>query len=114
MKRTIPGLLAAVLVATLSGLAYLQYFAEEQAFESVKPGGAYRLVVYRRVRPLSFAMPGAGSDAPGRVVLLDRSGRVLKEEPVRLVNMVSDVEWHDTEVSFQPFQGWSYPRATSP
>jgi hypothetical protein len=106
--------LAAALFAMLSVLVYLQYFAEEQAFESVKPGGAYRLIVYRRLRPLSFAMPGGGSDAPGRVVLVDRTGKALKEEPVGLVNMVSDIEWHDTEVSFQPFQSWSYPQATGP
>jgi hypothetical protein len=61
-----------------------------QVLES--PDRRFRLVVYRRpIWPSS--MPGQGSDAPGVVRLYDRSGRLLNEAPVRMVQQVEEVQW---------------------
>ena len=97
-------------LALLGVAATYQCFPrEELAFQFVKPDGEYRLVVYRAKRVFSFALPGGGSDVSGRVALVNRVGKEVRQEAVGLVNMVSDVEWENDGVSFQPFQRWAFP-----
>ena len=72
-----------------------------------RPDGHYSIVVYRR--PSWFAMPGQGSDAPGRVVLVDAAGRELQTMPIDLVQIVDSVEWGEKVVSARAVFEWRLP-----
>jgi len=75
------------------------------------PDGRYKLVALSM--PMLFAFPGQGSDAPGYVQLQDRSGRVLNEGYVEMVQIVYGAEWGADEVQIGRGDGsytWSLPR----
>ena len=70
------------------------------------PDGRFKLVVYGRPMPVAF--PGQGSDAPGYVQLQDRSGMVLEEGYVEMVQNAYEVEWRADEVAVGPHGDGSY------
>ena len=80
---------------------------EEVYREFVGPNGAYRVIVLRR--PLPFAMPGQGSDAPGLVRLLDGDGHVLREMQLEMVQLVDRVEWSHHRVHIPLIADWPLP-----
>lgn len=76
------------------------------------PDGRYRLVIYGR--PMLSAFPGQGSDAPGYVQLQSRSGEVLGEGYVGMVQNAYEVEWEADRVRVGPHGDgnltWELPR----
>ena len=75
------------------------------------PDGKYNLVTFSM--PMLFAFPGQGSDASGYVQLRDRSGKVLNEGYVEMVQIVYDAEWDGNEVQIGRGDGsytWSLPQ----
>ena len=73
------------------------------------PDGRFQIVVFRF--PMFFAMPGQGSDAPGYFQLLDtRTGRVLREQKVGMVQEVDQIHWSATNVVGRIFADWSLPK----
>lgn len=72
------------------------------------PDGRYEIVVYRK--PLSFAMPGQGSDAPGYFQLRDvQTGRVLHERKIEMVQLVDRINWSATNVDVHLLADWRLP-----
>jgi hypothetical protein len=51
-------------------------------------------------------MPGQSGDAPGTVRLHDRSGRVLRETDVDMVQRVDHVEWDADSVHVKLVADW--------
>jgi hypothetical protein len=81
---------------------------EELHATFASPDGQYRVEVYRRPAwPGLF--PGQASDAPGRAVLLDRSGRVLGQANVEMVQLVDAVEWGEHSASIRAIAQWRLP-----
>ena len=75
----------------------------------LSPDQRFKLVVYRI--PMATAMPGAASDAPGLVRLYDtKTGRVLREKDVEMVQMISQFEWSSTNIFITSFADWRLPQ----
>ena len=73
------------------------------------PDGQFQIVVFRT--PSSFAMPGQGSDVPGYRQLRDaRTGRVLRQRGVEMVQLVDRIEWSATNADVHLLPDWSLPR----
>ncbi|XXT18514.1 hypothetical protein WME94_50620 [Sorangium sp. So ce429] len=81
---------------------------EELHATFVSPDGRYQVDVYRR-RAWLGVLPGQSSDAPGRVVLLDRSGRVLEQVNIEMVQLVDGVEWGEHSASIRAVVQWRLP-----
>ncbi len=73
-----------------------------------QPGGALAVVVYRL--PLKFAMPGSSGDAPARIQLEDRAGRVLKSTDVASLQIVTEPEWEKDRVQMKLVFDWQLHR----
>lgn len=70
--------------------------AEPEAREA-SPDGAWTLTLCRR--PMWFAMPGGASDAPGWVVLRDRTGSIRGVTGLGMVQMYSgETVWYPDRV----------------
>jgi hypothetical protein len=113
--RTFPRWLMAVLVVLVVGVfiafglrAWRRSSAEEyRAFAS--PDGRFQIVVSRI--PTGFAMPGQSSDASGYFQLRDtRTGRVLRERSVEMIQLVDRIEWSPTNVDVRLLADWSLPQ----
>lgn len=72
------------------------------------PDGRFEIVVYRK--PMRFAMPGQGSDAPGYIHLCDAAGKILKKTNVDMVQNVGKIEWSETNVSIKLIAEWKLPK----
>ena len=92
-----------LLLLTGSGMACSRDI-EYRRFDS--PDGAYHVTVYRRSSALSSSMPGQSGDAPGKVRLHDKSGRVLREAEVDMVQLVDQVEWDARGVHIKLVADW--------
>ena len=97
-------LLAAVLVAVATMLSQPQ---EVAAFE--RPDHRYKVILMRKSAWWRAAMPGQSGDAPGLVRLYDRSGHLLDEAPVEMVQIVDGVEWQDHRVVIKLVADWALP-----
>jgi hypothetical protein len=73
-----------------------------------RPDGAYRVTLLRR--PLPFAMPGQAGDAPGVVRLYDRTGLLLAEADVEMVQLVEGVDWSNDKASIKLIVEWDLAR----
>jgi hypothetical protein len=105
----------AVVLAALVLLAALLIVLRrpEQLYAThVRPDGLYRVEVYRRAAIWGL-MPGQSSDAPGRVVLLDRAGNVLGEADVEMVQLADNIAWGADSVAIRAVVDWPLP-ATGP
>jgi hypothetical protein len=88
------------------GRAFATYHSRKPS-----PDGKYNLVTFNM--PMLIAFPGQGSDASGYVQLQDRSGKVLNEGYVEMVQIVYDAEWSGHEVQIGRGDGsytWSLPQ----
>jgi hypothetical protein len=75
----------------------------------LSPDGRFKMVVYRL--PMLVAMPGQSSDAPGFVRLYDqRSGRILQQKDVEMVQDIDRFEWSPTNLYIDLFADWSLPK----
>jgi hypothetical protein len=54
-------------------------------------------------------MPGQASDAPGRVQLYDRHGKLLRETKVEMVQLVDHVDWTEKKVRIKLVAEWDLP-----
>ncbi len=98
---------AVVLVSLVVWLAVVRMRATEYAsFPS--PDGRYRVVVLRTPAWPSVT-PGQAGDAPGKVRLYDREGKLLREADVPMVQLVDRVEWTDTLVHIKLVADWKLP-----
>jgi hypothetical protein len=113
--RTFPKRLVAVLAVLIVGVfvalglrAWRRSGAEEyRRFAS--PDGRFQIVVFRI--PSRVSMPGQSSDAPGYFQLRDaRTGRVLRESSVEMVQLVDRIEWSPTNVDVRLLADWSLPQ----
>lgn len=76
--------------------------------ESISPDGLYKIEVVRH--PVYFSMmPGQSSDAPGTIRLTDRRGRILKEAPVAMVQLVEHIDWGPQRVTIKLLVDWELP-----
>ncbi|HEX8458650.1 MAG TPA: hypothetical protein VF656_15245 [Pyrinomonadaceae bacterium] len=102
-------------VAALTVVALSMWWSGGRAlaayhYTNPSPDGRYKLVTYSI--PMLFAFPGQGSDASGYVQLQDRSGKVLHEGYVEMVQIVYDAEWSGREVHIGRGDGsytWELP-----
>lgn len=99
---------AAVTVAILA-LAWIALDKPREVASFERPDHHYKVVVLRRPTWWRAAMPGQSADAPGLVRLHDRSGRLLQEAPVEMVQIVEGVEWQDRRVTVKLVATWSLP-----
>jgi hypothetical protein len=73
------------------------------------PDARFKVVVYRR--PIwPSTMPGQAGDAPGVVRLYDRSGRLLHEAPIKMVQQIQDIEWTNGHVTIPLVFDWKLPK----
>lgn len=112
MHRRLPltMLLAAPLFIALATGPLLD--CEDTAFRRwVSPDGAYSLTVCRR--PLMFALPGQGSDAPGYAVLR-ANGAVAGVVAIDMVGAISyPPEWQPDSVELPLEAEFILPESTS-
>ena len=54
-------------------------------------------------------MPGQSSDAPGYVRLYDRTGRVLAQTDVEMVQLADRISWEKNKVSIWLVAEWNLP-----
>jgi hypothetical protein len=74
----------------------------------VRLDGNYRVIVLRTsVWPA--LMPGQAGDAPGRVRLYDKHGKLLHEAKVEMVQLVDHVDWADQKVRIKFVAEWDLP-----
>lgn len=105
--RAALALLVVLIVGFFGWRVYRRAAAEE--YKTVwSPDGNYRIVVYRM--PTPFTMPGGSGDAPGYVRLYDKSGTVLKETDVEMVQLVDRVNWENGKVDIHLVAEWELPR----
>lgn len=75
----------------------------------LSPDGRFKMVIYRI--PMETAMPGQASDAPGFVRLYDqRTGRILQQKDVEMVQMINQFEWSSTNLYIKLFADWRLPQ----
>jgi len=79
---------------------------EDRSYTS--PDGRFKMVVYRT--PLPIAMPGQSGDAPGFVRLYEvKSGRILEQKDVQMVQLIDQFEWSPTNLYIKFFADWKLP-----
>lgn len=99
----------ALLLVSLAGWWVVSARLRTEEYASfTRPDGHYRVVVLRR-SAWPGAMPGQAGDAPGKVRLLDRAGRVLQETSVEMVQLVDSVEWGERRVRIKLVAEWDLP-----
>jgi len=103
-------ILAVFVVVALAAFGLRAWYrssaAEYRSYMS--PDGRFKMVVYRL--PMLMAMPGQSSDAPGFVRLYDqRSGRILQQKDVEMVQMIDQFEWSSTNLYIKLFADWRLP-----
>jgi hypothetical protein len=110
--RAIPRMMTVVLALLVAGglVAFGWHALRRSAAEIWRtfksPDGCFEIVVYRM--PSLIAMPGQSSDAPGFFQLRDkRTGRVVRESSVEMVQLVDQVEWSSTNVFVGFLAEWS-------
>lgn len=103
-------LLAAIAVVVLiaAGFLFWQSTRLKQYEVLESPDARFKVVVYRR--PIwPSTMPGQAGDAPGVVRLYDRSGHLLHEVPIGMVQQVQDIEWAHDHVTIPLVFDWKLP-----
>lgn len=80
----------------------------EEYASFVRSDGQYRVVVLRQ-RSWMARMPGQSGDAAGVVRLYHKSGELLHEAPVDMVQQVDQVVWENKHVSVKLIAEWELP-----
>ena len=82
----------------------------EEYRSSVSPDGRFKMVVYR-IPVTTTMMPGQSGDAPGFVRLYDqRSGHILEQKNVGMVQNIDQFEWSPTNLYIKLFADWRLPK----
>ena len=95
---------AVLAVVAFAGIVFWTDAFAEEAYRFKSPDGRHQLIVYRR--PRLYAMPGQGSDAPGYVVLVNKSGSVLQRREVGMVQLIYKPRWSATRVRVKLMFDW--------
>jgi hypothetical protein len=95
-------------IAVIAGFAVWERVHLEQYRVINSPDSRFRLVVYRR-QIWPSTMPGQGSHGPGVVRLYDRSGHLLDEAEIPMVQQINDLEWSKDEVTVPLVFDWKLP-----
>jgi hypothetical protein len=112
--RLINAIVAVVIVSVLVafGLRAWRRSGADKYRTFASPDGRFQIVVYRI--PSRVAMPGQSSDSPGYFQLRDaRTGRVLRESSVEMVQLVDHIEWSTTNVDVRLLADWSLPQLSA-
>jgi hypothetical protein len=97
------------LALTIVGLRFARHAGATEHYRFASPDRRFEIVVYRI--SMGFAMPGHGSDAPGHFQLREtRTGRVLHEQDVEMVQLVERIDWSPTNVSVRMLADWPLPK----
>lgn len=106
-KRALFAALAVLAVFVLA-IGWWQTHRLKQYEVLRSPDGRFEIVVYRKsIWPSS--MPGQAGDAPGIVKLFDRSGHLLDEAPIEMVQQVNDIQWTRSRVALPLVFDWKLP-----
>ena len=107
LKVILAVLVVGVLVA--SGFRAWHRSGAEEYWSYLSPDGRFKMVVYRI--PMIMAMPGQSGDASGFVRLYDqRSGRILQQKDVEMVQNIDQFEWSPTNLYIKQFADWRLPK----
>lgn len=96
-------LVAAIVCTIVPVLALLlapegRLACREPGARETSPDGAWTLTLCQR--PMLFSVPGGGSDAPGWIVLRDRTGAIRGVQDLAMVQMYSgDTTWAPDRVA---------------
>ena len=82
-------------VAIISGWLWEKELV--RTFES--PDGNHRIEVWAHIRTLTS--PGDAGQDPGKVLLLDRNGKVLESSKVHIADIIDTVTWKEDRVNIR-------------
>ena len=105
-KRIVIAVFAVIALIAVFAIWQRVHLAQYRVINS--PDSRFRLVVYRR-QLWPSTMPGQGSDAPGLVRLYDRSGHLLDEAEIPMVQQINDLEWSKDRVTVPLVFDWKLP-----
>ena len=108
-RRWTARIVAIAVLAAIVALAWATLGRPQEVAAFERPDHHYKVVVMRRSTRWRAAMPGQSGDAPGLVRLYDRSGRLLQQAPVDVVQVVDGVEWQDRRVVVKLVADWELP-----
>jgi hypothetical protein len=99
-----------LVLATLAAATHYWRRATAQVYHTfTSPDGRFKVVVFRI--PSIFAAPGDSGGASGYVRLYDsRSGQVLEQKDVEMVQTIDQMTWSSTNVDIKLFAEWKLPR----
>jgi hypothetical protein len=101
-------LIVAACAAAIAVVVWLNPPAQEYS-RIASPDGNYRVIVYRYPQLLPV-MPGQASDAPGRLDIYSRSGKLLHTEKIEMVQFARDLRWYSDAVSIPGAFRWELPK----
>ena len=107
-RRTVRIVAIALLLAVLV-FAWLALGKPQVVATFERPDHHYKVVVVRRSAGWPAMLPGQSGDAPGLVRLYDRSGRLLQETRVDMVQVVAGVDWQDRRAVIKLVADWPLP-----
>jgi hypothetical protein len=102
-------IVAIVLLLAVLAIAWATLGKPQQVASFERPDHHYKVIVTRRSTAWPAAMPGQAGDAPGFVRLYDRSGRLLQETRVDMVQIVEGVDWQDRRAVIKLVADWPLP-----
>ena len=101
--------LLAVCVLLVGIIHFGRRAAAEEYRTYTSPDDRFKVIVFRI--PSLCAMPGQSGDAAGFVRLVDaRTGRVLRERSVEMVQSIDQLQWSPDGVQIKLFADWPLPR----
>ena len=92
-------LVIALAVATTRESTYLEFHSPDKRLA----------IVVKRKTQLFGVGPGQSGDAPGRVLLVDAKGTILREAPIEMVQLIEVGTWGTRSVEVRPFGEWRLP-----
>jgi len=104
----IPAVIALALFLPYGMRAWRRLGAREyRTYDS--PDRRFQIVVYR-IPVFAAMMPGQASDAPGYFQLQEsKTGRILEDQDVEMVQQIQQVEWSPTQVRVEILADWTLP-----
>ena len=107
-RRYAATLVVAVAFAALLAFSWMAGTRLDPVATFERPDHRYSVIVLRK-HGIWPGHPGQAGDAPGVVRLVDRSGRVLDETSVDMVQLVETVDWQDRRVAIKLVADWPLP-----
>ena len=95
-------------VLFLGGILGTRWVLVEEHARYQSPDGHFQVVVYRQ--PMLSTTPGQGGDAPGTVVLVGPDRKVVRRQPIEMVQLASEPVWTKTRVTMKLQFDWELPQ----